>query len=169
MKTTRHYAVNVLFANLGTLALGHLDEKTLESAMTNFEALRKVADDFEALKKELFKRIYGDIEQMADDDKQRINDFFSMLEKAKNDTEAVKAAYSDLYALREKEVKVIISLLNKEIEIDIDPMDEKAFTKGVLLGNKNAKANDIAMVFRPMFKAENEETNTDFSELDELV
>lgn len=170
MKTTRHYAINILFENLGQMALGHLDENTLEVAMTNFEALRKTADDFEALKKELFKRIYGDTEKMTEDEKKRINDFFEMLGKVQgDDTEAVKAAYPDLYALREKEVKVIVSLLNKEIEVDITPMDEKAFVKGVLLGNKAMRANEVRMRFAPMFKAEEREEKADFSELDEMM
>lgn len=170
MKTTRHYAINTLFAKLGQMALGHLDENTLEVVMTNFEALRKVADDFESLKKELFKRIYGDSEKMTEEEKKRINDFFSMLGKIKGENvETVKVAYPDLYAMREKEVKVIVSLLNKEIEVDITPMNENAFVKGVLKGNKTMNTREVSATFAPMFEVAESEDEADYSELDELL
>lgn len=169
MKTTRHYAINVLLANLSTLALGNLDEATLEIALTNIEALRKVADDFEALKKELFKRIYGDVDKMSEDERKNLQDFFDMLGKIKDETDAIKSAYPSLYAMREKEIKVIVSLLNKEIEVDIEPMERKTFTKGILLGNKDAKAIEIERVFAPMFRTEESEAKADFSELDNLI
>lgn len=170
MKITRHYAINILFNRLGQMALGNLDENTLEVALTNIEALRKVTDDFEALKKELFKRIYGDVEKMSEEDKTNINNFFAMLGKVKDeDAEAVKAAYPKLYAMREKEVMIIVSLLNKEIEIDLTPMDEKAFVKGIILGNKDAKAHEVSMIFAPMFKTIERDGKADFAELDELM
>lgn len=166
MKLTRHYAINVLFARLEQMALGHMDETTLEALLTNIESLRKVAEDFELLKKELFKRIYGDVEQMTEEQKNDIRGFFEMLENGKADE--AKDAYPDMIAKREKEIKVIVSLLNKEIDVEIASVDEKAFVKGLLLGNKDVKASEARAVFAPLFVT-HEREEADFSELDELI
>lgn len=169
MKLIRNYAIKV-YETLNTMALGHLDDATLELTLQNLSVLGKAYDDFLALKKELFKRIYGDVEQMSEDDKKNLQDFFDMLGKVKDaETEsAVKAAYPALYEKREKEVKVIVSLLNKEIEVEIEPMDANAFVKGIVKGKKDTKIADIRALFALIFKAE-EKKDADLSELDELM
>lgn len=178
MKLTRNHAIE-MFARLGQMALGNLDDKTLEDIMSNFNALRKVHEDFDSLKKELFKRIYGDTEKMEEDERKKISEFFDMLvkiERAKREDvvamdAACKAAYPELHELRAKEVKVLLSILNKEVDVDIVPVDENAFIKGVLKGRKDAHINDLHVAFAPLFiKAEDKGTvKVDFSELDELL
>ena len=54
MKIRRHIAV-MMYQQLGTMALGHLENETLESVIDNFNAFRKVAEDFDTLKEELHK------------------------------------------------------------------------------------------------------------------
>ena len=177
MKLTRNTAI-ALFRNLGQSALGHLDDATLTTVMSNFNALQKVADDFESLKKELFKRIYGDAEKMTDDEKKRLNDFFKAIAKMeKADRESIKeldatlkATYPDLYAMRQKEVKVLLTLLDKEVEADIELVDADAFVAGIAKGAKDAKLAEIRLAFASMFrKAKEEESKEDFSELDSLL
>lgn len=173
MKLTR-FAATEMFRILGTLALGQMDEDTLEKTMDCFNALRKATDDFEALKKELFKRLYGDIETMNADERKDIEDFFDQLaklERAKGEEAAemektIKSAYPALYEVRMKEVKVLVSLLNKEIDVEVKELDENAFVKGVLKGNKNATPHEVAAWFAPLFKREQ---TTDVSELDGLI
>ena len=153
------------------MALGHLDDVTLEITLNNFNALRKVAEDFESLKKELFKRIYGDVEQMSEEEKQNLQSFFDMLGKKGSLYEieqACKAAYPAYYDMRVKELKVLVSLLNKEVDTDVEPMDADAFCKGVVKGQKDIQMAEIRAFFSPIFK-DNEPKDADLSELDELL
>lgn len=169
MKITRARAIE-MNAVLGNMALGRLEDKTLEKAMTNLESLRKVSAGFEELKKELFNRLYGDVDKMTEERKQEISAFFEAINNVK-DAEGEKAcrtAFPALSELREKEVSIIVSLLNREVDVDIEPMEEKTFVKGILSGNPDAKANEVSAVFAPIFK-EKEMCDTDFSELDELM
>ena len=177
-KITRRNAVN-LFAQLGAMALGHLDDETLTTTMLNFNTFRKVYEDFEALKKELFKRIYGDLEKMDEDEKKKIQDFFGILDKIQKNTSAEKIAeldtlaketYPELYEMRVRELKVIFSLLAKEIEVEIAEVDADDFIKGIVKGKKDAPVHEIRAVFAPMFKEEKkDDKKADFSELDELL
>lgn len=177
-KITRRNAVN-LFAQLGAMALGHLDDETLTATMDNFNTFRKVQEDFEALKKELFKRIYGDVEKMDEDEKKRLQDFFDILNKMQNNTSVeklteldtlAKETYPELYEMRKKEINVILSLLAKEIEVEIVEVDADDFIKGIVKGKKDAPVHKIRAVFAPMFKEEKtDDKKADFSELDELL
>lgn len=179
MKMTRNAAIG-MFQTLGAMALGNLNDEVLTATMDNFNAFRKVADDFEALKKELHKRIYGDVEKMDEDERKRYTDFMSLLEKMGRTKEAEKVdelaklakdTYADLYAMREKEVKVLVSLLNKEIDVEVTPVDADEFCKGVIRGKKDTPIHEIRAVFSFMFKKEekNEDEKEDFSELDDLL
>ena len=169
MKLTRNYALEA-YRRLGAMALGHLDDVTLETTLNNFNALRKIADDFEALKKELFKRIYGDVEKMSEDERNDLQKFFDMLGKVQDgETEkAIKAAYPTYYEMRVKELKVLVSLLNKEIDTDVEPMDADLFCKGIVKGQKDIQMAEIRAFFAPIFK-DNEPKDADLSELDELL
>ena len=179
MKMTRNAAIG-MFQTLGAMALGNLNDEVLTATMDNFNAFRKVADDFEALKKELHKRIYGDVEKMDEDERKRYTDFMSLLEKTGRTKEAEKVdelaklakdTYADLYAMREKEVKVLVSLLNKEVDVEVTPVDADEFCKGVIRGKKDTPIHEIRAVFSFMFKKEekNEDEKEDFSELDDLL
>lgn len=165
-----------MFARLGQMALGNLDDRTLGDTMDNISALRKVQEDFDALKKELFKRLYGDVDTMEEDRKKEVTDFFDMLgrlERAEGDEtieleKVCRAAHPELYDLRVKEVKVLMSLLGKEVDVDIVKLDETAFVRGVLKGRKDANVNELHTVFAPLF-AKKEKADADLSELDELL
>lgn len=168
MKITRGKAIE-MYGVLGSMALGKMEDSLLEVTLTNISALRKVSEDFDALAKELFKRLYGDGEKMSDAEKAKINAFFQMLAKV-NDAEteeACKKAYPELYALRVKEVKALRSLQEKEVEIALEFVDEKAFMSGILKSNDQAKIHEIRAIFAPLFEKQVKET--DLSELDELL
>lgn len=169
MKITRNAAMS-MYEHLGAMSLGYLTEKTLEVVMSNFSALAKVASEMNQLKKELISRIYQDIEESLK------KAFFELISKmeiekdiAKKEAlaETAKAEYGDVWKLYAKHINVIISLLEKEVEIEIEPVDEQEFMKGVLMGKKDAPIREIKAVFSPMFKTEPMET--DLSELDDLL
>lgn len=170
MKVLRHSAI-IMFRQLGTMALGHLTETTLEATMDNFNAFRKVAEDFDKLKEELHKRLYDGV----DEDKK--NAFFEEVAKMEKEreiekkleyTKMLKDSYSDIWAIYQKNINVIDSLLNKEVDVEITEVDADEFIKGVVRGKKDAPIHEIRAAFKPMFKAE-EEKEADFSELDELL
>lgn len=175
MMITRNSAIAMHNA-LSRMALGHLSESLLEVTMGNISTLRKVADDYEMLKKELSKRIYGDMDAMSGEDKGELMEFFKklqQLEAADNDIRAeldaqLRADYPEYYAMRTKEIKVLISLLNKPMEIELTAVDADAFCKGILQGNKTVNLTDVRSLFAPMFIQE-ETAQADLSELDELL
>ena len=169
MKIYRHKAIAMADALAG-LALSEIDAMTLETTMMNYEHLRKVVDDFSALKNELFKRLYGDVEKMKDEEKKPLQEFFDALGKVKDNdgAEALKTAFPDLFEKREKEMQVLRSLLNKELEIALEKVDEKAFVAGIVKGNKRLSMAEVERVFAPLF-AEKEKQDADLSELDELL
>lgn len=178
MKITRNAAIR-MFQTLGTMALGHLEDKTLESVMVNFNSFRKVHEDFEELKKELFKRLYGDLETMEEVEKKRITDFFDILGKMENQSSEkiaeldalAQGTYPDLYDVRKREINLIVSILNKEIEVDIEEVDADEFIKGIVRGKKDAPMLEIRALFAFMFKKEKRDSEKvdNFSELDELL
>lgn len=170
MKIKRHAAIS-MFQTLGTMALGHLDEATLEATMDNFNAFRKAAEDFDKLKEELSKRLYADV------DEKKKEDFFKIVGKYENEKDADKKAeykklmedsYAELWPVYEKHIAVLTSLANKEVEVEIAKVDKDAFVLGILKGNKNNPSFLIEQVFGFMFK-EAEKTEDDFSELEELL
>lgn len=169
-KITRHHA-NVMFRNLGTLALSHMDETTLTATLDNFDKCRRVQEDYLKLSEELSKRLYE-----GKDEKQR-NAFFELASKWEGENNiakrmelenAAREVYPEFYALYRKQVNVITQILNKEVEVDITEVDKDAFIKGILGGNEAARVGEIVAVFFPMFKEE-EQKQTDLSELDELL
>lgn len=175
MKTiTRDHAV-AMFSALEKMTLSNMEDSILEPTIANIAILRKVNEDYEALKNELFKRLYGDVETMEEDARKRLQDFFDMLGKMGKvrGTEyealdlACKETYPELYVIRIKEVKVISNLLNKELELDFTEVDEKAFTMALVKNNDKVKATGVHQLFAPFFAPE--EKTTDFSELDTLL
>lgn len=170
MKITRNYAIE-MFAQLGHMALGHLDEVTLTATLDNFNALRKASEDFDKLREELNKRLYEGM------DEKRKEEFFKLVGKLERTKEAekreelarlMKDTYSDFYPLYEKHLACIVKLMNKEIEVEITEVDADAFVKGIVKGKQDAPVMEIRAYFAPMFKAE-EKKDTDFAELDELL
>ena len=175
MTITRNSAIR-MFQILGTLPLGNLDDITLEAMLENFDTFRKASESFDAMRNELFKRIYGDVENMSEDDKSRLTDFFELVERiakaSKEDAaeleNVAKTTYAELYEKRVKEVKILESLLTKPIELDIIDVDGNAFCKGILRGKKDAAAIELHSLFSFMFKKA-EKAEAEYSELDELL
>jgi hypothetical protein len=168
-KITRQHAIE-MFSNLGAMALGHMDETTLSATLDNFDKFRKVQEDYQKLAEELAKRLYE-----GKDEKQK-NEFFELVGKFERETELEKRIEmeqvmkqnAEFYELYVKQLKVLTQLLYKEIEIDITEIDKDDFIAGVVKGKKDARVHEIVAFFSPMFKEE-EQKETDLSELDELL
>lgn len=168
-KITRQHAIE-MFRNLGAMALGHMDETTLSATLDNFDKFRKVQEDFQKLSKELAKRLY------EGKDEEQKNEFFELVGKFERETELEKRIEieqmmkqnAEFYELYVKQLKVLTQLLYKEIGIDITEIDKDDFIAGVVKGKKDARIHEIVAFFSPMFKEE-EQKETDLSELDELL
>ena len=168
-KITRQHAIE-MFRNLGAMALGHMDEVTLSATLDNFDKFRKVQDDFQKLSEELAKRLY---EGKDEEQKQK---FFELVMNFERENEIEKRIEienamkqnAEFYELYVKQLKVLTQLLYKEIEIDITEIDKDDFIAGVVKGKKDARVHEIVAFFSPMFKEE-EQKETDLSELDELL
>ena len=168
-KITRQHAIE-MFRNLGAMALGHMDEVTLSATLDNFDKFRKVQEDFQKLSEELAKRLY---EGKDEEQKQK---FFELVMNFERENEIEKRIEienamkqnAEFYELYVKQLKVLTQLLYKEIEIDITEIDKDDFIAGVVKGKKDARVHEIVAFFSPMFKEE-EQKETDLSELDELL
>lgn len=176
MKLTRHAARN-LFFNLGQVALKEMDAEVLESVMANFDAARKVNEDFTKLAEELTKRLYGDPQTMDEETKKAYEDFMGIIGKLERTTEVekrleflelAKSSYPELFKLYEKQISVLTGLLNKEVDVDIHPVEKAKFAAGIIKGNEKWSAFNVDAVFGAMY-AEEEKKESDFSELDELL
>lgn len=170
MKIARNNAIQ-MFQTLGTMALGHLDEATLEATMDNFNAFRKAAEDYDKLREELGKRLYADVAE------ERKTAFMEIVGKYEQEKDVEKKeeykklmqdSYADLYPVYEKQMKVLQSLYAKEIEVEITKVDKTAFVRGVLKARKDLPALLIESAFAFMF-AEPEKVEDDFSELDAIL
>ena len=168
-KITRQHAI-AMFQNLGTMALGHMDETTLSAVLDNFDKFRTAQDDFQKLSQELSKRLY------EGKDEAEKTAFFELVGKLEQEKETEKRVeidkqmreHKEFYELYIKQLNVLANLFYKEIEIDITEVDKDAFISGVVKGKKDAPIHEIVAFFAPMFKEE-EKKETDFSELDELL
>ncbi len=126
-KLTRNAAIS-LHSVIGTIALGNLDQNTLDAVMANFNAFRKVVEDFDELKKELSERLYKDV------DKDLHKEFFEIVAKyetareieKKDELYKVMETYTDIYPLYEKHIKALASLLGREIEIELEDEEMSA-------------------------------------------
>ena len=161
----------MMYQQIGTMALGHLNEDTLEAVIDNFNAFRKVAEDFDTLKEELSKRLYANV------DESKKSTFFNLIAKYEAERDMERRAeqwemmnrnFADLLPIYEKHLSVIVSLANKEVDVELTEVDEDDFIKGVVKGAKDAPVLDIRAAFAPMFKKA-EKKDDDFSELDELL
>lgn len=176
MKLTRITARN-LFFNLGQVALKEMDAEVLESVMHDFDIVRKVNDDYAKLAEELAKRLYGDPQSMDEKEKKEYTDFMEIIGKFERSTnvserteliEAAKAGFPKLFKLYEKQIAVLTGLLNKELELDITPVDKAKFAAGIIKSNAGWSAFKVDGVFGALY-VEEEKKEADFSELDELL
>ena len=171
-KTIKRGIANAMYKALSELPLGHLASEDLEKVMDNMVALSAPYEHHQKLMQELGKRLYNGV----DEDKiQKFNTAMGLAGKAESIEKAVaiqkatKAEFPDIYDLLQKQNKVEASLLNKDVEVELNEIDRKTFIKAILKGKP-----DIAMaefdLFADMYVAEEkEETAEDFSELDELM
>ena len=173
MKINRGTAIR-LFHILGSIPFGCLDDNTFEAVFENTNALRDVEEDFNLIKRELFKRIY-EPGSMSEEDRGKLDAFFGIIDKigaaSSDEVEALDAAakrdYSELYAKRTREISIIKSLLDKQVDINITKVDRDAFCKGIMKCNNDIPIIELYSVFGFMFN-ENDESSC-FSELDELL
>lgn len=172
-KTIKRGIAKAMYEALAGLPLGHLASEELEKVMDNMVALSAPYEHHNKLMQELGKRLYDGIEQ------DRIHKFNSMLalaskaeniEKSIAIQKAVKAEYADLYELLTKQNNVEASLLNKDVELELNEVDKKSFVKAVLKGKPEIALAEFEL-FAPMYseKAEKKEEAEDYSELDELL
>lgn len=182
MKITRHAAI-VMYESLGAMALGHMNEDTLDVVMDNFNALRKVDEDMRKLNEELSNRLYAEV------DNEKKEKFFNLIaeieeirktyisskedaqkvvDAIKENTIKIETEYADIYDIYKKHNSVYVNLRNREIEVDINEVDSNDFIKGVIRGKKDAPIREIRAIFSPMLTKE-ESKESDFSELDEML
>ena len=173
-KITRNIAIS-LFHAIDNMSPGSLDEATLESVMVNFNAFHKVKEDFDIIKRELSDRLYKDVDKKASTEFLEVVGKYEHEENASKKAELyeVMKANANIMQIYEKHISILHSLLEKEIEIDIEEVDADAFIIGMAKCHKDATIRDIRTVFAPLFKAEKvQEQNNDaldMSELDELL
>lgn len=170
-KTIKRGVAVELHGVLSKMAFGHFNEDDLEKVMANYAELGKVAESYESLMKELGKRLYEGKEQ---DELQKFNDALRdarklpEVEKRAVAIEAVKDEYPELFELLVKQMNVEASLRNKDISIEVEPIDRKAFTKAILKAKPDIEQG-IFEFFEPFYVEEKKVVENDFSELDELL
>lgn len=161
---TRHHA-DLMFRVIGRLPLGNLDIELIEAAIDNMNAFGAVSEEITKMTTELSKRLFDGIEQ------ERQDEYDEMAQKEGVTDDALKSAFPDLYPLVVKQNKVVASIRNKEVDVEIKEIDKDAFIKGVLAGKAKLSIRDFD-IFEPMFKTvktEEKKEEEDFSELDELM
>jgi hypothetical protein len=168
-KLTRNAAIS-LHGALSAIAIGSLDQNTLDVVVDNSNIFRKVAEDFEALKKELSERLYKDVDKDLHKNFSEVAKKYETAREIEKRDELYKVmeTYTEIYPLYEKHIKALASLLGREIEIEIKEENADYFIKGVCKGLKDASLHEIRAVFEPLFKEEKKEA-TDLSELDEIL
>lgn len=183
MKTITRNAAIVIYETLGAMALGHLNEDTLDIVMDNFNACRKVNDDMQKLNEELAKRIYEGVDETRKEEYFKLVTELEELRRTPVTAEktavekalaAIKEvlvkmeAYEDVAELYKKHNAVYMKLRAKEVEVELIELNGDDFIKGVIKGKKDAPVHELRAIFAPMFE-EDEQKETDLSELDELL
>lgn len=171
-KTIKRGVANAMYKALAELPLGHLSTEDLGRVMDNMVALSAPYEHYTKLMQELGKRLYDGVDQ---EKIQKFNEILSSASKAETIEKAVeihnaaRAEYGDIYELYTKQVVVDNSLLNKDIEVELQEIERKPFVMAVLKEKPNVSMASFDL-FEPMFIAEeNVATEEDFSELDELM
>lgn len=166
---TRGQAVS-MHAILGKMAFGHFNDSDLEKMMNNFEQLGKVAESYRSLGTELHKRLFDteteEYKKFAPkaDAAQRLEG----MEKVKA-LLIIKEEFPELFAIFERQAQVDANLRTKEVSVELEEIDRKAFVKAMVKGRPDMEQG-IFDLFEPMYIEEKkEEVKEDFSELDELL
>ena len=145
---------------LGRMALGYLDEETLDKVIGNYHALGVIAKELRTLNDSLHSRIY------ADQKREDVDALFVHIIKG-NITEA-KSSFPQLWPIFLKHDSLANKLANKEVEVELEMVDADAFIKGAIKGKKDAAIGEILDVLSPMFEKKNEQDVAQ-DELDELL
>lgn len=171
-KTIKRGIVNAMYNALSELPLGHLATEDLEKVMDNMVALSAPYEHYKKLMEELGKRLYNGV----DEEKiQKFNTAMNLASKAENIEKAVaiqkatKTEYPDIYELLQKQNKVEASLLNKDVEVELNEIDRKTFIKAILKGKPDIPMAQFDLFSDMYVSEEKEEVAEDFSELDELM
>lgn len=159
-KTIKRGLAVLMYNNLSALSFGNLPAELLEKVMLNMDALGEVAERHNKLMQELGKRLNEGI------DEARANEYNAAVEKGESD-EILRAKYPDLVELAQKQARFSESISAKDIEVEVELMDRKEFTKSIIKANPNVKYGLFAL-FTPLF-TEEEKKDEDFSELDEIM
>ena len=164
---TRRMAIS-LFKAIDNTPLGNLEGNTLASVVANLEEFRRVYESFNKMIKSLSDRLYKDI-----DSNTRMS-FFEVVAKYEREDNPEKkkelyeslANYKDIMPLYEKHIDVALSLLNKEVEIDIEEVDANALIVGVSMANKDMTIREIRELFSIMIvELDTEDVESELEEL----
>lgn len=171
-KTIKRGIVKAMYETLSQFPLGHLATDDLEKVMDNMYAFLPIKENAQKLLEELNKRLF---EGVSKEDIDAYNSIQVMIDGAQSQEKKVsyikvrKEKYPQIYELVIKQNKMIEALLNKDVDVEVSEMDKKVFIKAILKGNPNIPTAEFDL-FDAMFVAEEKkETETDFSELDELM
>jgi hypothetical protein len=159
-KTIKRGLAVLMYNNLSALSFGNLPADLLEKVMLNMDALGEVAEKYNKLMQELGKRLNEGV------DEARANEYNSAVEKGESD-EVLRTKYPDLVELAQKQARFSESISAKDVEVEVELMDRKEFTKAIIKANPNVKYGLFAL-FTPLF-TEEEKKDEDFSELDEIM
>lgn len=149
----------MMYDNLGSMALGYLNEDVLEVVINNYNALGKIASDLRTLNEELHKRMYSCINE------EYVAGMFKCILSGR--MAEAKANFSDLWPIFEKHNNLSKKISLKEVEVDIERVDADEFIKGILRGKKDAPIAEIKQVFAPMFGPTDHVC--DMTELEEIM
>ena len=164
---TRRMAIS-LFKAIDNTPLGNLEGNTLASVVANLEEFRRVYESFNKMIKSLSDRLYKDI-----DSNTRMS-FVEVVAKQEREDNPEKkkelyeslANYKDIMPLYEKHIDVALSLLNKEVEIDIEEVDANALIVGVSMANKDMTIREIRELFSIMIvELDTEDVESELEEL----
>ena len=161
-KTIKRGLAVLMYNNLSALSFGNLNADLLEKVMLNMDALGEVAERHNKLMQELGKRLNEGVYET------RANEYNEAVNRGESD-EVLKAKYPDLVELAQKQARFSESISTKDVEVDMELMDRKEFTKALIKNNPNVKYGLFAL-FTPLYLEEKKEDKADdFSELDELL
>lgn len=160
-----------LYNGLMAVRLNKMSEDMTDAVLSNTLAASAVNDTFAKVQEELRKRTIEAI------DKEKREAYDNLATKAQALTGTQKAAvqavmkdsYADIEKAKETFMKALNKWLDKDITIDIEPVDRKEFLKAVKEAEQTMTPADIEKL-APMFKGyEVPKAEVDKDELDELL
>lgn len=186
MRTLPRHAVLELGAVLGRVPLGHLSDDTLDKVLANLHAFHRVEADLQHLNNELSSRLYSGVDperkKACFDILAQADELRMTLREAKNDEEARKKVadiadlhrrtrenYADVWEMYQKHQRTYGRLLDREVEVDLQPLDPDEIVRALAKGEKNMPAAEVLWALEPLREADGNGADPDLSELDELL